>query len=48
MEKIVSRFKGKLVKMIKNTGSKYDYYSISPKLRQILLYWGYELTENIS
>ena len=48
MEKIVSRFKGKLVKMIKNTGSKYDYYSISPKLRQILLYWGYELTEKIS
>ena len=47
MEKIVSRFKGKLVKMIKNTGSKYDYYSISPKLRQILLHWGYELTEKI-
>ena len=47
MEKIVSRFKGKLVKMIKNTGSKYDYYSISPKLRQILLHWSYELTEKI-
>ena len=29
MEKIVSRFKGKLVKMIKNAGSKYDDYSIS-------------------
>ena len=41
---IVSRFKGKLVKMVKDTGSKYDDYSISPKLRQIFLYWGYELT----
>ena len=29
MEKIVSRFKGKLGKMIKNAGSKYDDYSIS-------------------
>ena len=29
MEKIVSRFKGKLVKVIKNAGSKYDDYSIS-------------------
>ena len=26
-------------------GSKYDDYSISPKIRQILLYWGYELTK---
>ena len=47
MEKIVSRFGGKLVKMIKVAGSKYDDYSISPKIRQILLHWGYELTENI-
>ena len=45
MEKIVSRFKGKLVKMIKNAGSKYDDYSVSPKIRQILLHWGYEVTE---
>ena len=45
MEKIVSRFRGKLVKMIKNSGSKFDDYSISPKIRQILLHWGYELTE---
>ena len=44
-KKIVSRFRGKLVKMIKNSGSKYDDYSISPKIRQILLLWGYELTE---
>ena len=31
--------------MIKNSDSKYDDYSISPKIRQILLHWGYELTE---
>ena len=45
MEKVVSRYKGKLVKMIKNTGSIYDDYSISSKIRQILLHWGYNLTE---
>ena len=45
MEKIVSRFKDKLVKMIRSGDSKYDDYSISPKIRQILLKWGYELTE---
>ena len=45
MEKIVSGFRSKLVKMIKDAGSKYDDYSISPKIRQILLHWGYELTE---
>ena len=44
-KKIVSRFRGKLVKMIRNDGSKYDDYSISPKIRQMLLHWGYELTE---
>ena len=44
-KKIVSRFRGKLVKMIKNSGSKFDDYSISPKVRQILLHWGYELKE---
>ena len=44
-KKIVSRFRGKLVKMIKDTGSKFNNYSILPKIRQILLHWGYELTE---
>ena len=44
-KKIVSRFRGKLVKMIKDANSKFDDYSISPKIRQILLHWGYELTE---
>ena len=44
-KKSVSRFRGKLVKMIKDAGSKFDDYSISPKIRQILLHWGYKLTE---
>ena len=44
-KKIMSRFKGKLVKIIKDAGSKFDDYSILPKIRQILLHWGYELTE---
>ena len=44
-KKIVSRFRGKLVKMIKNSGGKYNDYSILPKFRQILLHWGYELTK---
>ena len=45
-KKIMSRFRGKLVKMIRDAGSKFDYYSISPKIRHILLHWGcYELTE---
>ena len=29
--------------MIKDADSKCDDYSISPKIRQILLHWGYEL-----
>ena len=45
MEKIVSRFRDKLVKTIRDAGSKFDDYSISPKIRQILLHWGYGLTE---
>ena len=31
--------------MIGDAGGKFDGYSISPKIRQILLHWGYELTE---
>ena len=42
---IVNRFKGILVKMIKNKGVKFDDYSIYPKIRQVLLHWGYQLTE---
>ena len=32
-KKIVSRFRSKLVKMIKDAGSKFDDYSISPKIK---------------
>ena len=52
MEKIVGRIKGKLIQIIRDTGSKFDNHSISPKIRQILLHWGrgggkggYELTK---
>ena len=41
----MSRFRGNLVKIIRDAGSKFDDYSILPKIRQILLHWGYELTE---
>ena len=43
---IANRLKGKLIKMIKDVNGKFDYYSISPKNRQILLHWVYELTES--
>ena len=43
----MSRFRGKLVKMIKHAGGKFDDYSISTKNRQILLHWSYQLTKNI-
>ena len=32
--------------MINDLYGKFDDYSISPKIRQILLQWGYELTES--
>ena len=44
-KKIVSRFRSKVVKMIKSAGSKFDDYSVSPNIRQILLHWDYELLE---
>ena len=44
-KKITSRFRSTLEKMIRNAGSKYDDYLILPKIRQILLHWGYELIE---
>ena len=46
-KQIVSRFRGELMKMIRDAGSKFDDYSISSKIRQILLHWGYELTKEI-
>ena len=44
-KKIVSRFRGILVKTIRDAGSKFDDYSITPKIRQILLQQDYKLTE---
>ena len=41
----MSRFRGELVNMIRDAGSKFEDCSISSKIRQILLHWGYELTE---
>ena len=41
----MSKFRSKLVTMIRDAGSKFNDYSSSPKVRQILLHWGYELTE---
>ena len=43
---IVNRFEGKLIEMIENAGSEFDDYSISPKIRQISLHWGYELKQS--
>ena len=37
-KKLVTRFRGKLVKMIRDAASKFDDYSISPKIRQTLLH----------
>ena len=45
MEKGASSSRGKLVKLIKDAGSKFDDYSLSPKIRKMLLHWGYELIE---
>ena len=32
--------------MIKDAGSKFDDYSISPKIRQTLLHWSYQLVKS--
>ena len=44
--KTVSRFKDKLVKMMKDANSRFEDYSILPKIRQILFHWRYELVES--
>ena len=43
---IMSRFKGKIMKMIEDVKGRFDDYSISPKIRQILLHWDYKLVES--
>ena len=45
-KEIVSRFKGKLIKMIKDVHDRFDDYSILPKIKQILLHQGYKLVES--
>ena len=40
------RFKLNLINKIKAKDASYDDYSVSPIIRQSLLRWGYELTEN--
>ena len=45
MEKTVSRFKGKLIQIVKDSNSNFNDYSISTKTKQILLHWDDELTK---
>ena len=40
------RLKGKIVEIIKHVNGRFDSYSISPKIRQILLHWGYEIVKS--
>ena len=44
-EKNCEQVRVKLLKMIRDAGGKFDDYWILAKIRQILLHWGYELTE---
>ena len=41
-----SRFRKRLINLINKKKSKYDDFSISPKIRQTLQHWGYKLTNN--
>jgi hypothetical protein len=38
------RFRRRLMNMIIQKNKKYNDYSVSPVIRQVLLHWGYELT----
>jgi len=40
------RFRRRLINMIKEKNSKYNDYNISPVIRQGLLHWAYELTND--
>ena len=40
----INRWK-RIVSRFKDVGDKFDDCSLSPKIRHILLHWGYELTE---
>lgn len=41
-----SRFRKRLINLIKKNKTKYNNYKISPKIRQTLQHWGYKLTLN--
>ena len=40
-----SRFRRMLINLIKKNNTKYNDFLISPKVRQTLQHWGYQLTE---
>ena len=40
-----SRFRRALINMINKKNTKYDDYTVSPKIRQTLQHWGYQLTK---
>ena len=41
-----SRFRKRLLNLINKKKSKYEDFSISPKIRQSLQHWGYKLTND--
>ena len=43
---VITKLKDKLIEMIKKAVSEFDDCSIAPKIRKILLHWGYELTKS--
>ena len=32
--------------MVKNVNGRFDDYSVSPKIKRMLLHWGYELVKS--
>lgn len=40
------RFRKRLINMIKNKNTTFDDYTVSPKIRQTLLHWGYEIKKS--
>jgi len=40
-----SRFRKRLINMIKKENTRYDDYNVSPRIRQTLQHWAYELKE---
>ena len=45
-KRIESRFKDKLIRMIKDVNGRIYDYCVSPKIRYILLHWCHELVES--